>query len=347
MGTSVANYKIELNGSKLSAELTAAVEGVTLEDEINLPALFSIQMNMVNSGSGMWRGTDLKSIKPGDKVKLSLGLDKPQPLISGEVTSLDLNFSEHSVLDIRGYDLLHRLRMGTRSKVFAKKKLSDIASEIAKEHGLTPVVDDTGTVYPYLFQNNQSNYEFLLERAAMLDYELYVDDKKLYFVKSRSVKAPGLPEMTFKKDFERLNLELRTLTRGSKVKVKGWDVKEKKELEAEAKTGDETTKMGGTESGFSISAKAIQESPISIMAENLLDMSEAKTLASAAYNSRLRDFIAGEGMCWGNPLLRSGQTVKLMGMGDRFSGIYYIVSTVHKIDSKGYTTTFKVKRTGL
>ncbi|QQZ60511.1 hypothetical protein JI735_29130 [Paenibacillus sonchi] len=92
MGTSVANYKVELNGSKLSAELAAAVEGVTLEDEINLPALFSIQMNMVNSGSGMWRGTDLKSIKPGDKVKLSLGLDKLQPMISGEITALDLNF---------------------------------------------------------------------------------------------------------------------------------------------------------------------------------------------------------------------------------------------------------------
>lgn len=347
MSTSVANYTIELNGNKLSAELRAAVEGVTLEDEINLPALFSIQMNMVNSGSGMWRGIDLTTFKPGDKVKVSLGLDKVQPIISGEITSLDLNFSEHSLLDIRGYDLLHRLRMGTRSKVFLKKKDSDIAAEIAKEHGLTPVVDDTKTVYPYIFQNNQSNYEFLLERAAILDYEVYVDDKKLYYVKSRVQKAPELPELTFKKDFERLNLELRSLTRGSKVKVRGWDVKEKKELEAEAKTGDETTKMGGKESGFELSSKALEQSPIAILAENLLDMSEAKALAAAAYNSRLRDFIAGEGMCWGNPLLRAGKTVKLQGLGDRFSGIYYIVSTVHKIDSKGYTTTFKVKRTGI
>ncbi|MEK3836602.1 MULTISPECIES: phage late control D family protein [unclassified Paenibacillus] len=347
MGTSVANYKIELNGSKLSAELTAAVEGVTLEDELNLPAVFSIQMNMVNAGSGMWRGTDLTSLKPGDQLKLSLGLDQPEPMISGEITSLDLNFAEHSVLDIRGYDLLHRLRMGTRSKAFLKKKDSDIAAEIAKEHGLTPVVEDTGTVYPYLFQNNQSNYEFLLERAALLDYELFAADKKLHFVKSRSVKAPVLPEMSFKKDFERLNLELRALTRGSKVTLKGWDVKEKKELEAIAKSGEETTRMGGKEGGFSISTAAVGESPIVIMAENLLDMNEAKVLAAAAYNSRLREFIAGEGMCWGNPKLRAGQTVKLMGLGERFSGIYYIVATVHKIDSKGYTTTFKVKRTGL
>ncbi|MEF2967754.1 contractile injection system protein, VgrG/Pvc8 family [Paenibacillus sp. M1] len=347
MSISVANFKIELNGSKLSDELTAAVEGVTVEDELNLPAMFSIQLNMVNSGNGTWRGIDLKTFKPGDKIKVSLGLDKVEPMISGEITSLDLNLSEHSILDIRGYDLLHRLRMGTRSKVFSKKKDSDIASEIAKEHGLTPVVDDTKTLYPYLFQNNQSNYEFLLERAAMLDYELYADDKKLYFVKSRAGKSPELPDLTFKKDFEKLNLELRALTRGSKVAVRGWDVKEKKEIEAEAKKGDETTKMGGKESGYELTAKAIEESPIAISAENLTDMNEAKSMAAAAYNSRLREFITGEGMCWGNPLLKAGKTVKLLGMDERFSGIYYIVSTVHKFDNQGYKTTFKVKRTGL
>lgn len=347
MSTSVANFKIEINGSKFSSELNAAVEAVTVEDELNVPALFCIKLNMVNSDAGMWRGIDLKTLKPGDKMKVSLGLDKVEPLVSGEITSLDLTFSEHSVLEIRGYDMLHRLRMGTRNKVFLKKKDSDIASEIAKEHGLTPVVDDTKTVYPYLFQNNQSNYEFLLERAARLDYELYADDKKLYFVKSRAPKAPSLPDMTFKKDFERINLEMRALTRGSKVKVRGWDVKEKKEIEAEAKAGDETTKMGGKESGFELSAKAIEESPIALPAESLVEIAEAKALAQAAYNSRLREFIAGEGMCWGNALMRSGKTVKLLGLGDRFSGTYYVVSTVHKYDTKGYTTTFKVKRTGL
>lgn len=347
MSASVAKYLIELNGSKLSDEFNAAVEGVTVEDEINLPALFSIQMNMVNSQGGQWRGIDLSALKPGDKIKISLGLDQPEVLISGEITSLDANFGEHSILDIRGYDMLHRLRMGTRNKVFLKKKDSDIAAEIAKEHGLTPTVDDTKTVYPYIFQNNQSNYEFLLERAASLDYELYADDKKLYFTKSRSVKSPEIKDLTFKMDFERVDLELRTLTRGSKVTVKGWDVKEKKEVEAVAKTGDETTKMGGKEAGFALTSKAVEETPILIPAENLIDMNEAKAMAAAAYNSRLREFISGEGMCWGNPQLKAGKTVKLLGLGDRFSGTYYIVSTAHKFDKNGYTTTFKVKRTGI
>lgn len=344
---SVANYKIKLNGTDFSNELISAVEGVTVEDEINLPAMFSIKLNMVDSKSGKWRGIDLKAFKPGDKIDLSMGLDKVEPMLSGEITSLELNLASHSILEIRGYDLLHKLRMGTRNKVYTKKKDSEIASEIAKEHGLSAQADDTKTVYPYVFQNNVSNYEFLLKRAAYLDYEVYVEDKKLFFVKSRAAKAAALPDLTYRKDFEELTLELRTLTRGSSVMIRGWDVKEKKEVEATAKKGDEVTKMDGKESGFDISSKAFKESPVAAWVENLIDLSEAQNAAKAAYNSLLKEFITGQGKCYGNPLLRAGKSVKLLGMDERFSGSYYIVSTIHNVDKSGYMTIFKVKRTGI
>lgn len=347
MAISVANYKVKLNGTEFSKEWMSAIEEVIVEDEINLPSMFSIQLNMVDYQNGKWRGIDLKTFKPGDKIEIFLGLDKVEPMISGEITSLNLNLGDHSLLEIRGYDFLHRLRMGTRNKSFLKKKDSEIATEIIKEHGLTAVVDDTKTVYPYIFQNNQSNYEFLLMRAAMLDYEVYAKDKKINFVKSRSKKSPEIPKLTFKKDFQQLDLELRSLTRGSKVEVRGWDVKDKKEIIAQAKSGDETTKMGGKQSGYEVVSKSVSETPIAVLAENLVDLSEAKNIATAAYNSLLREFITGEGRCYGNAKLQAGKTVELLGMDERFSGIYYLVSTTHTINSKGYITIFKVKRTGI
>ncbi len=347
MSMNVANYRIKLNGTEFTQEWMSAIEEVTVEDEINLPAMFSIRLNMVDYKNGKWRGIDLKAFKPGDKINVSLGLDKMESMIDGEITSLDLNLCEHSIVEIRGYDFLHRLRMGTRNKAFLKKKDSEIASEIVKEHGLSAVVDATKTVYPYMFQNNQSNYEFLISRAGLLDYEIYAEDKKIYFVKSRSKKSPQLSDLTYRKDFESLNLELRSLTRGSTVEVRGWDAKDKKEVTGKAKKGDEVTKMGGKESGFELISKAVGESPIAISAESLMDLSEAKNIAAAAYNSLLREFITGEGKCYGNPLLRAGKTVKLLGIDERFSGIYYIVASTHTINVNGYTTIFKVKRTGI
>lgn len=347
MSISTVNYKIKQNGTDFSAELMSAIEGIYVEDEINLPTMFSIKLNMYDKNNGKWMGIDLKTFKPGDKISVLFGLDKLEPFVSGEITSLELNLCKHDVLEIRGYDLMHRLRMGTRNKVFTKKKDSEIASEIAREHGLTPTVEDTKTIYPYIFQNNQSNLEFLLERAAIMDYEVYVEDKKFYFVKSRSQKDSSLPELLYRKDFDELNLELKTLTKGSKIEVRGWNVKDKKEFGAEAKKGDEKTKMGGQQSGFELISKNLEESPIAISVENLIDKNEAKNIATAAYNSLLREFIQGEGKCFGNPLLKAGKTIKLKGIDERFSGTYYIVSTNHKIDRTGYTTIFKVRRSGI
>ncbi|MBF8277359.1 MAG: phage protein [Candidatus Brocadiaceae bacterium] len=71
-------------------------------------------------------------------------------------------------------------------------KDSDIASSIASEVGLSPDVEDTGTVYPYVFQNNQTNFEFLLERAWRIGYEMLVDDKTFIFRKSQEDKSPQL-----------------------------------------------------------------------------------------------------------------------------------------------------------
>jgi phage protein D len=343
----VANYKVKHNGTEFSKDLMSAIEAITVEDEINLPTMFCIQINLMDSNNGKWRGLDLSTIKPGDKITILIGIDKVEPLVSGEITSLGVNLGKHSILEIRGYDLLHRLRMGTRNKVFTKKKDSEIAAEVAREHGLTPQTDDTKTVYPYVFQNNQSNYEFLLKKAEYLNYEIYADDKKMFFVKSRITKAPELPVMTYRTDFQELNLELKALSQGSEVVVRGWNVKDKKEIEVTAKKGDESTKMDGKESGFELSSKAIENSPVAVWVENLIDQSEAKNAATAKYNSLLQEFITGEGKCWGNALLRAGKSVKLQGIDNRFSGTYYIVSTIHNIDNKGYTTIFKVKRTGI
>jgi len=44
-------------------------------------------------------------------------------------------------------------------------KDSDIISTIAGDWGLTPDTEDSGTVYPYVYQNNLSDLEFVLERA--------------------------------------------------------------------------------------------------------------------------------------------------------------------------------------
>lgn len=345
-GINVASFKLLLNGSELSNDLLPAVEGVTLEDEIYLPAMFSIKFNIVDFLKGEWRGIDLNTIKVGDVAKISMGIESAVEMMTGEITSLDIAFGDFSFMEIRGYDRLHRFRFGTMRRSFKDMKDSDIASSIASEISLTPKVDDTGTVYPYVFQNNQSNYEFLLERAKRIGYEMLVDDKTFLFRKSQEDKTPELT-LEYGIDIQSFSAQIKTLTEGSKVEVRGWSIKDKKEITSTASKGSETTKMSGKESGYEISEKAFIPSSVSVVDDVIVDSTDAENIAKARYNMMLREFLTGEGVCAGSPQIRAGKTIEIKGLGERFSGTYYVVSSVHSINEKGYTTTFRVRRTGV
>ncbi len=338
-------FKMTLNGSEISGDLLAAIEQVTLEDEINLPVMFSIKLSIVDFKLGQWRGIDLQTFKVGDVIKLYMGMDSSDLMVTGEVTNLQIHFGEYSVMEVRGYDRLRRLQMGTDSRSFKNMKDSDIAVTIAGDMGLTSQVQDSGTVHPYMFQNNQSNYDFLLERAKRLGYEIAVNDKTFYFVKSHLNNSPEL-KLEYGYGLNEFDIEMQALTEGNQVEVRGWDIKNKKEITASAGDGSENTLMGGKESGYKITKQAFGSSGHLIPYLNLKDAAEAETVAKANYNLNLQEFITGEGICTGNSKLRSGKTVNITGLGERFSGIYYLVSTVHTIDEQGYQTNIKVKRTG-
>ncbi len=341
----VPNFKLLMQGNELPDNLRAAIDGVTFEDEINLPAMFTVKCNIVDFEGGDWRGIDLAAFKPGDEMKVFMGLDKTTAMMTGEMTSLDLNFKDYSYMEIRGYDRLHRLRFGTKRRSFKDMKDSDIASSITSEVGLSPDVEDTGTIYPYVFQNNQTNFEFLLERARRIGYEMLVDDKTFIFRKSQEDKSPQLT-LQYGIDLQSLSLQLKTLTEGSEVEFRGWDVKNKKEITAKAGSGSETTTMNGKASGYKLSEDAFGASSTSVLDEAVIDAADADTIAKAAYNTRLKEFLTGDGKCSGNPNIRAGKTIEIKGIGDRFSGVYYVTATTHSIGDDGYTTTFKVRRTG-
>lgn len=342
----VACLKLLLNGSELSNDLVLAVYGVTIEDELNLPSMFTIKLNTVDFIKGDWRGIDLKTFKPGDAVKVFMGIDSEVEMMTGEITTLDFTFADSCSMEIRGYDRLHRLRFGTMRRSFKDMKDSDIASSIASEASLTADAKDTGTAHPYVFQNNQSNYEFLIDRARRIGYEILVNDKTFLFRKSEEDKSPEVT-LEYGKELQSFSVQVKTLTEGSTVEVRGWNVKDKEEITSTASKGSEKTKMSGKESGFEMSEKAFLASSVSFVDEVVLDSKEAEDIAKANYNIMLKEFLAGDGECAGNPKIRAGKTVEIKGLGDRLSGTYYVISTVHSIDQGVYTTKFTVRRTGV
>jgi len=244
---------------------------------------------------------------------------------------------------VRGYDRRHRLMAKRKTRTFVRMRDSEIASRIAGDWSLTPNVTDSRVTLDYVIQHNQSDFEFLAERARRIGYEMVVDDKTLLF---RPRKDDGSPSITLNRDIELLEFSVRLTTMGQveDVAVQGWSAKDKDVVKATASVGDER-QMGGTASGpaaiqraFSGSGGTTVEAPVSSQAE-------ADQLARSWFSEMALRYVEGDGLCIGEPELHPGVLVQIEGIGKRFSGAYYVMSTEHSYRPDiGYRTAIAVRR---
>ena len=70
----------------------------------------------------------------------------------------------------------------------------------------------------------------------------------------------------------------------------------------------------------------------------------ARRRALAILSDRLKELVTATGTCVGLPDLRTGQRVRIKGVGSRFSGTYFVTETTHTIGDQGYSTKFTARR---
>jgi phage protein D len=311
------------------------------------PNSFDITVNIVGPENDQLRWVDDPKLQPGTKVEIKLGyLDQFQTLIVGEITALHPKYSstESARMHVQGFDKLHRLRRGRKTRSFVEMKDSQMAEKIAGDAGLTPQVEDTGVVFDYVFQNNQSDLEFLLERARRIRYEVRADVQTLVFRRAPNHLGKTV-SLEFTKTLKEFSPRLTTVGQVSEVKVRAWNPTTKEAVLGVARTGDEDSRMGGRESGPQLSETAFGKTVTTVIDVPLATQAEADQVAHALYNQMALDFVCGDGEAVGNASIQAGTTLELKGLGRRFSGNYYLSKTEHRIGPKGgYVTRFQAVR---
>lgn len=342
----VPEHKVLLDGRELPIDVVVDVLDVTVSNYALGASSFCVNMNNWHSDRQEFKYSDGPLIKEGVKLEVTLGYDTTiVSLIKGEVTALEPEFNqdEASTLKVQGYDLLHRFRRGRRTKSYIQLKDSEIASQIASNLGLTAEVDDTEVTHEYLLQDNLTDIDFLLERARRIRYELVIEDGTLHFRKVANDKSRVVSleyGLTLRSFYPRLS----TASQVSEVLVQGWDVKTKKAITGRARSGDEVSKMGGQQLGASITESAFFAAKDIIIDTPIFSEGEANQIARGKFNDMAVEFITGEGTAIGNGDIKAGQVIELIKLGERFSGLYYVTSATHTIDSTGYTTKFTIER---
>jgi phage protein D len=331
---------LKIGGSNASKDIMDSLISIEVDDSLLLPDMFSIRLR---DPSFRWSGS--QDFGLGKAIEISArGNGSTTRLLSGEITAIEPEFSQAvgpTVL-IRGYDQSHRLHRAKETKTYVQETDSDIAKKIARDCGLKAQVDSTREVHDYVIQDNQTDMEFLQDRAQRIGYRLYVEEDTLYFRPTPETE-PQIPVLEWGKSLLDFRARMTTAQQVTEVTVRGWDPKTKKEIIGRATAPQDTPQVGESRNGGQAARRAFNIDSKEIVVNRApATQGDADAMAQSVCDEIGNSFIQAEGVSTGNPEVKAGAIVELKGIGQRFSGRYRITRSVHRYIKGGYTTRFEV-----
>ena len=332
---------IKADGTALTDAVMETLIDVVVEDDLEQPAMATLRFHDPN-----YILTDGTTFTLGKALVVSVKRQNNQvkPIFTGEITAIEVEGSRYErSLVIRGYDKSHRLYRGRKTRTFLKQSDSAIASAIIQEAGLQADVQNTSNQNEYVMQHSQHDMEFLRVLAARNGYQIMVDGSKIKF-RSAETSPPEAPAQELDQTLISFSGRLSAVGQPNSVEVRGWNPKTKQAVVGSATTSASPSAIGDGKKGgaaaqtaFSSSAKIIVSSiPVRVQAE-------ATNHAQALLDQMASSYLSAEGCCIGEPAIKAGVLVPIVGVGAKFSGKYFVTASRHEYTPQsGYQTTFVV-----
>lgn len=342
----VPQIAIKVNGSDLSVEIMNKLFEAEVESTLDLPSMFALRFYDDTKNFTL---TDGDTFAVGAAVQIDMvDVDAPGEtfvtVLKGEITAIEPEFTEdlQCILTIRGYDRAHRLHRGAKTRTFLNVTDSDMVSKIAKEAGLSATVESTTQVHKHVFQDDQTDFAFLHERAKRIGYELYVDDKTLHFQKPKTNR--GEVALDWGKSLRSFRPRISLAQQVDKVTVKDWDVTTKKEVVGTASSSSVQPAIGLGKWGGGAAQSALSTAAEHLVVRtSVASQAEATVVAQAILDEINANFIEAEGVSFGDPNLVAGKYAKVGNVGTRFGGKYKVTSARHIYSAGGYDTYFTIE----
>lgn len=257
-------------------------------------------------------------------------------------------------IELSGRDLTAALIDTKTSEHFANQTASQIATTLAKRHGLTPVVTATKTKAGDYYKDDhasttqqQSEWELLTFLANVEDFALYVKGKELHFEPRPSEQTDRYVIAWEPPSLDRgypvanvISLQFSralTIAKGITVEVHSWNAKQKK----------------GFTASWPKAAKAVQPGQAAAKTQvyryTIAGLTQDKALQRA--QSIYRQIIAHEmrltGYLPADNVLDCSKTLLMRGTGTTFDQVYYPESVTRTMSmNEGYRMNIRAKNTG-
>lgn len=235
-----------------------------------------------------------------------------------------------------------------KCKTYENTRRSEIVHAIAKDYGFDEThrfIDDTETMYETISQTRESDAQFIKRMADAEHFEFYVDFSGLHWHPRKMGQKP-LRVMEYYLppdvgDIVGFNVESDPFAKPTEVKAVGRDPLKKKDIDG---TGnDQETKriaLVAPDTGVVGIKDNTEQKDVRPTAET--NSSQVKKEADGAFKRAKQATVKLSLDCVGDPLVIAKSVLDIRGISKRLSGLYYVNSATHKIDSNGYKMSLKV-----
>jgi phage protein D len=342
----VPTFDIKVEGASLPPVVAKKISQVSVNESLNTPGAFDLEfydpgLDLIDPQQGL--------LTEGTRVEIWLGfVGQTRRMMVGEITSLDVNFSDSAAVTVRatGFDLLHRL---TRGQTFRKDEVSDtqIVQALAQDMDLTAAMDDT-TNEPAASppeprtQTYTSDLEFLEQLAQQKGYSYWVDGETLHV--SRNRPAPNTVQLEWGKTLLNFSPHLSTAGQVAKVEVRRNNHIQREQSAFSARRSEAAMNFLSPAGQRQLERGAGGLSR-HVVAEGTTVASpkEAETQAESLMRQQERHLVTGHGTAMGNPDIQLGTILDLRRVG-RFEGTYEVTQVTHSVSDSGYQTSFQVEK---
>ncbi len=349
------NFKIEIEGEEIP-ELYQDM--ITLEVELDdeLAGMFRLHIALLQEQDGTWTYLDDDRFQIWKQVTITAGFESAtEELFSGYITQVkpvfDPDLSE-STLEIWGMDGSVLMDREEILKDWPNKKDSDIAAEIFNNYGFTPDVEDTEVIHDEAVSTviqRETDIQFLKRLALRNGLECYVEGTTGFF-KSLQVDADPQPLLAVHFGEETnvisFSIEVNALTPAN-VAMSQIDRANKEILSAAAESSEQEP-LGSSDTA-SLLAKGMNPANTFLGMNVTTGIPEMSALCQGFFHLA-EWFITGEGKINANQyghVLKPRGTVTIKGVGETYSGVYYVSHVTHSFSGDGYMQSFKVRRNAL
>ncbi len=339
----LSHFNLLIQGAQAGKDVMNQILDCTVDNTIHLPDVCTLRLH--DAG---FHWLDQDTFKPGTEMEVFGGDEGTASLKSifhGEVTALEMDLAAHGVptLSVRCYDRSHRLQRGSHNRSFVQMTDTDIVRKIGDEMDFQVSADSTAQVHDWVFQNNQTNWEFLTERAARNGFRLYLEGKSHLLFKRVQEEGEGTVKLEWGKTLRSFRPRLTASPQVSEVIVRGWDPRQKQTLIGRGVTPHGLPQVQGDVRGGQVAETAYGKARKIVVDRPVHTQAEADDVARSLCDDIGGQYLEADGLCYGLPTLKPCMMVEIDNIGDRFKGKYFVTSTTHTYSpSEGYTTLFSV-----